>query len=108
MTITSRHTQTCFEAWMNCENLLVKLAETQGSFSKKIQKLVDECAYICMGTFHALKTSSSNIARFALLCIGICEECAEVCEKLEKEEFKHCAKVCRDCSASMGSLAYSQ
>ncbi|GAC1423545.1 MAG: hypothetical protein NVS1B13_17810 [Flavisolibacter sp.] len=106
MTVTSRHTQTCFEAWINCENLLVKLVQAQGSFSKKIQKVVDQCAYICMGTFHALKTSSSNIGRFALLCIGICEECAEVCEKLETEEFIQVAKVCRECSASMESLAY--
>jgi hypothetical protein len=107
MTIASCHTQACFEAWMNCEDLLVNLHQVKNSFSKKITKVVDECALICMGTFHALKSSSSNIERFAVLCIGICEECAEVCEQLSDEHFQKCAQVCRQCSETMSVLAFT-
>lgn len=107
MTIASCHTQACFNAWINCENLLKNLAQVKGSVSKKVTKVVDECALICMGTFHALKSRSTNIKRFAVLCVGICEECAELCEQLREDEFKMCAKICRQCSEQMTSIAFT-
>ena len=107
MTVASCHTQACFNVWMNCEDLLANLYEAKNSLSKKITKVIDECAHICMGTFHALKTSSGNSERFALLCIGICEECAEVCEELQGEAFQQCAKLCRECSETMTLLAFT-
>ncbi len=107
MTTTSPYTKACFDAWMQCENLLVNLSQFQARFSKKVTKVVDECALICMGTFHAIKSSSQNINRMALLCVGICEECAEICESHPDERFLHCAKVCRECSESMSKLAFT-
>jgi hypothetical protein len=107
MTVTSHHTQACFDAWMKCEDLLTDLYEAKNVFSRKITRVVDECALICMGTFHALKSRSQNIQRFALLCIGICEECAEVCEELNEDSFLQCARVCRNCSESISALAFT-
>lgn len=104
MTITNTQVQACFDAWINCEDLLVSLAEIKHSISKKVSKIVDECALICMGTFHAMKTCSANINRFALLCVGICEECAEICELYDHKGFRHCADVCRNCSRSITPL----
>lgn len=103
MVVTSCHTNACFEAWMKCEDLLVKIAEFQKSLSRKFAKIVDECALICMSTFHALKTRSVNSNHFAVLCIGICEECAELCDELNDDSFKHCAIACRQCSESMSA-----
>jgi len=105
MTVATTPTQACFDAWINCEELLVTLAEARNTLSKKITKVVDECAAICMGTFHALKSSSQNSARYALLCIGICEECAEICDELNGEAFRSCAQVCRRCSHTMSLMA---
>jgi len=107
MTVTSYQTQACFNAWMNCENLLVSLAEVKNCFSKKMTKVVDECALICMGTFHAIKIYSPNIKNFALLCVGICEECAEVCEEQRGYDFEECARICRECSKTISELAFS-
>ena len=107
MVVSNCQTQACFDAWVNCENLMVHLAKVHQSLSRKVTKVVDECALICMGTFHALKSKSRNISRFALLCVGICEECAEVCETLEFEEFQNCAKICRVCSQNLTTLASS-
>jgi hypothetical protein len=107
MTITSCHTNACFEAWMKCEDILVNIAQAQKSLSKKITKVIDECALICMSTFHALKSKSVNASRFAILCMGICEECAELCDELNDERFKHCAKVCRECSETMSAIAFT-
>lgn len=107
MAVTSCHTNACFEAWMKCEDLLVDIAEAQRSLSKKVTKVIDECAQICMSTFHALKTKSVNAARFAVLCMGICEECAELCDELNDERFKNCARVCRECSETMSVIAFT-
>jgi hypothetical protein len=107
ITVTSYQTQACFDAWIKCENLLTSLAEVRSCFSKKMTKVVDECALICMGTFHAIKSYSPNIGKFALLCVGICEECAEVCEEHNGESFKECARICRECSKTISELAYS-
>jgi hypothetical protein len=108
MTITATHTTACFDAWIKCENLLSSLAEVQHSVSKQITKVVDECALICMGTFHAMKSRSMNINKFALLCVGICEECAEICEQQNTEGFLECARICRECSRSMSNLAFNE
>lgn len=106
LTITSHQTQACFNAWINCENLLVSMAELRISFSRKVLKIVDECAMICMGTFHAIKSYSPHIGNFALLCVGICEECAEICEEQYGESFKECARICRECSKTVSDLAF--
>ena len=107
LTITNYQTQACLDAWINCENLLASMAQVKNSFSRNISKVVDECALICMGTFHAIKTYSPNISKFALLCVGICEECAEVCEEQQGARFKHCARICRECSKKLSELVSS-
>jgi len=102
--VTSCHTKACFEAWMNCEDLLVNICQAQRSLSKKLTKIVDECALICMSTFHALKSHSINTNKYALLCVGICEECAELCEEFNDQQFINCALVCRECSNTLTQL----
>lgn len=98
LTIKSLHTNACFDAWINCENLLTDLQAVKKFLSKQMVKVVDECASICMGTFHALKSGSVHSKNMALLCVGICEECADVCEQQNGIAFKQCARVCRECA----------
>lgn len=107
MISSSCHTKACFDVWINCENLLVNLAQAKQAVSKKITKVIDECALICMGTFHAIKSNSNNVRRMALLCVGICEECADICEGFSDERFTQCARVCRECSESLTQLAFT-
>jgi len=107
MIATSHYTKACFDAWMNCEDLLINLAQVQKSLSRKITKVVDECALICMSTFHALKSGSVNANHYAVLCVGICEECAELCDELSDESFKNCARICRRCSETMSKIAFT-
>lgn len=107
MLVTSCHTNAVFQAWIQCEELLSNIATFHQSVSRKMTKVVDECALICMSTFHALKSGSVNTSRFALLCMGICEECAELCEQHQEESFRNCAQKCRQCSESMNALAFT-
>ena len=104
MVVTSHHTKACFDAWIICEDLLVKMVEVQRCFSKQITKTIDECALICMTTFHALKSQSVNTKNYALLCVGICEECADICDELYEAQFMQCARICRQCSETMSAL----
>lgn len=103
-TIKPLHTNACFNAWINCENLLTDIQSIKKFFSNQVVKVLDECAFICMGTFHALKTGSVNSRNMALLCVGICEECAEICERLNGISFEQCAKVCRECANRMSDF----
>lgn len=101
MTTASHPTNLCFDAWIQCENLVTSIAEMQSSLSRKVTKIIDECAMICMTTFHALKSSSLHTNKMALLCVGICEECADLCENLPEDRFHECAAICRQCAEAM-------
>jgi hypothetical protein len=107
MTVASHHTQICFDTWIQCESLLANIAGLKNSLSKKFFKVVDECAMICMGTFHAIKSGSQHIHRMALLCVGICEECAELCDTHADKQFREFAATCRQCSESMTEIAFT-
>jgi hypothetical protein len=58
-----------------------------------------------MGTFYALKNKSVNIPGLAVLCMGICDECAERCEEINSAKFQQCAAACRYCSNTLSELA---
>ncbi len=105
--VTNYHMQTCMDAWLKCEDLLINLFQKKISFSQKTTQVLDECAHICFGTLEALKNGIRNIGEVAILCVGICEECAEVCERYNDNEFKNCASTCRECSAAFSQLASS-
>ena len=104
MTIISNQSQVCLDAVANCENVLSGLADRK-PLSSQILKVLNECAQICMGTFYAIRNHSVNASRLAILCIGICEECADVCDGIDHVLFKQCAQACRYCSLSMNDLA---
>lgn len=104
LVIKNAHTSACFDAWIQCENLLNDACSVQLLLPKKAATVLDECANICMGTFHALKAASVNCRTMALLCVGICEECAEVCESQAGAAFAQCAAVCRYCANQLSDL----
>ena len=97
--------QACMDAWLNCENLLIGLARKNVRLSQSAGQVIEECAQICMGTFHALRKEMKQVGALALLCVGICEECAEFCDRFDDPLFRNCAAACRLCSDSVTSLA---
>ncbi len=104
-TLTNHHTQVCLDAWANCENLIKGIGQKSRKLSTHIAKTIAECAHICMGTFHAINANSVNTAKLALLCVGICDECADICEAIDDIVFQQCAQACRSCSNSISDLA---
>lgn len=107
ISISQIHTKACFKAWMSCEDLLNDIAHVRHIFSKKMLNVLDECAFICLGTFNALKAGHADVKKMALLCVGICEECAEICEAQRGEVFLQCARICRECSDRMAGFSLS-
>jgi hypothetical protein len=105
MKIASHHSQVCLDVFINCKNLLTGLGKEAVSLPSPVAKLLNECAQISMGTFFAIKNHSVNASQLALLCMGICEECAEVCDCFDNSIFKQCAQTCRYCSNSISELA---
>ena len=106
MNVSNNYLQACTDAWLNCENLLIALVQKESSFSHRTTQVLDECANICLGTLHALKNGHQNLNQIALLCVGICEECAEVCERYNENMFQTCAAICRQCSNVFTAMAY--
>lgn len=104
-TLTNHHTQVCLDAWANCENLIKGIGQKSRKLSTHIVNTIAECAQICMGTFYAINANSVNTAKIALLCVGICDECADVCETIDDAVFQQCAQACRSCSSSISDLA---
>ncbi len=105
MTISGQPIQACMEAWLNCENLLIGMAQKNKPLSGRSRQVIDECAQICLGTCHALKKGLHHMHQLALLCVGICEECAEICERYNDHLFKNCASACRQCSSAITNIA---
>lgn len=99
--------QQCLEAWISCESLLAHLVSVQATGIEKVMKTVDECAHICMETWQAIKSRSAETCRLILLCIGICEECADVCEQQPCLQMKQCAKTCRTCADTFIRMAHA-
>jgi len=105
MNETSQPIKACIEAWLHCQNLLEVLSQQSKSFSQRTQQVIEECAQVCLGTGHAVKNSLANQHQLALLCVGLCEECAEICERYSNKLFRQCALACRQCSAAVTSIA---
>ncbi len=81
------------------------MAQTKTSFSNRTRQVLDECAQICLSTMHGIKNKIEDVNQLALLCVGICEECAEVCERYRMPLFNRCASACRQCSSAISKLA---
>jgi hypothetical protein len=105
MQVTSYHTQACMETWLNCENLLIAISEKEVSYSIHTLRVINECADICLTALQAMKARIKNISELALLCVGICEECADICDRYNDSLFKTCASICRHCSNTFTPLA---
>jgi hypothetical protein len=101
LTILSNH---CFEAWLHCEALLGQVDGGTHSFSQRTRRVLHECAGLCLGTHEALRAGAESARDFALLCMGICVECAEVCARYAESSFRFCADACMSCAEALAEI----
>ncbi|MDB5251015.1 MAG: hypothetical protein JWP27_184 [Flaviaesturariibacter sp.] len=105
MNASVHHLNACTETWMHCESLLLTLSHNGVAYSSRTVSVIDECANVCLGTMEALRSGGLHLGSLALLCVGLCEECAEVCGRYVDDRFQACASICRNCSALLAPLA---
>ena len=103
---SKKQSEVCMETCLTCENALVLIPDSKIGEKQKLQNILNECANICLGMLHAIKSRSANTDKIALLCVGICEECAEACEKYFFDPlYRKCSMICRQCADAMSTLA---
>lgn len=108
VTVKQSHLAACQLAWKSCERLLLDLQLIKQHFSGQVLTTIDECAHISMATYYAFKSDSVNSANMALLCIGLCEECADVCQTQLGNGFVACAQACRTCANALSDFSLAQ
>jgi len=94
----------CLQAWLQCEQALAYTARQDTPFSLKTIRVLTECAEICRGTMEALSSRSPNLPLIALLCVGLCTECAECCSRYRLPVLHHCAEACQQCACEVGRM----
>jgi hypothetical protein len=104
MTAPASISQYCLDAWLHCENLLGSLESGTITFSNQTRRVLDECAALCLLTREALKAKVKNTGPYALLCVGICTECAEICARYAETGFQVCAEACAACATALTQI----
>lgn len=105
MTALAPAAQTCLEAWINCENLLAEISLRQPGYAHSMEKTLDDCAHLCMETWQAIKSNDPDTRKMVLLCIGLCEECADACNRYNDPFFGQCARACRKCANRLTDIS---
>lgn len=86
----------CAAACNNCYEAC--LQEEDVAKLERCMKLDKECYEVCHLTAHTLERGSEHADLFLDLCIRICNDCAEECEKhAHHEHCRKCAEACRKC-----------
>lgn len=97
--------EVCLQAWLHCEDVLTGF-NANSHDKMQLKQLINECADICLGMIEAIRQRSINTDKLAILCVGICEECAEVCERFQSSIYRKCADACRRCADALSHMAF--
>ena len=62
------------------------------------QRSFKQCEDICFAFLQAASSNSQYLQKFIFLCIGLCEECAELAEEKMDDDFMEAAFQCRNFS----------
>jgi hypothetical protein len=102
---TNVYVKACTNTLTTCEKLLECISQKRITYSTRTISTIEECKNICAGMIQALNENWHELSAMALLCVGICEEAAEVCERYNDKDFQFCAYICRYCSTAFSELA---
>lgn len=68
------------------------------------QRSFEQCEDICFAFLQAASSNSQYLQKFIFLCIGLCEECAELAEEKMEDDFMEAAFQCRNFSFMLINL----
>jgi hypothetical protein len=91
----------CFSACLNCAGRDHK----EGSSMGNCAQINMECAAVCNAAAKLMSLGSKYAKEVCLICVKICTECAEECEKHDKPHCRECAQACRECAEHCEKMA---
>jgi hypothetical protein len=90
--------QACKDTALICEACVNALSK-EDTFDTCYQRSLKQCQDLCGAFLHAASIDSIYLEKIALLCIGLCEECIEICTELKEENlFKKAILTFQNCS----------
>ena len=98
MDLSIDQVRACKDAALISNKCIIALAK-QKIFDSFYLRSFKQCDDLCVAFLHAASTDSIYLEKIALLCVGLCEECVEICEDLKnKKLFKEALSVFQNCS----------
>lgn len=94
--------QACVRACVNC---ILRENRDQPQVASDRLELLWQCAQVCRTSASLIATNEKGARAFATVCSSMCCECAQACEAVDDECFRHCAKACLSCAAASLVLA---
>ena len=70
------------------------------------QRSFNQCEDVCFAFLQAASSNSQYLQKFIFLCIGLCEECADLAEEKKEDVFLHAARQCRNFSNMLIDLIH--
>lgn len=77
-----------------CVSLITSIDPLQTVYQRSFK----QCEDICFAFLQAASSNSQYLQKFVFLCIGLCEECAELAEEKKEDVFIEAAVQCRNFS----------
>lgn len=88
--------QECMIACNHCLNEC--LTEDHVEMMLDCIRLDRECVEICSVLESAIIRQSPYTNQLAEICLVVCNDCSEQCEKHEHRHCQYCAVICRECA----------
>lgn len=104
MKLSTEQENACNKVILDSEKCIRALSKND-RFNPVYNRSFKQCQEICFTFLHAARNDSMYVEKLALLTIGLCEECAEICDELKKDRiFQNAAISCRACSSALSQI----
>lgn len=104
--------QQCIQNCLDCHRACVEtsihcLGMVGEHASLDHQRLLADCAQICVTSADFMIRGSTFHKRTCGVCAEICEACAQECDRMAKgdQQMTRCAEMCRKCAESCRQMA---
>jgi hypothetical protein len=93
MQLSSEIVNACTKTIMNCRQCIAAISRKE-PLNKGYLRSYKQCEDVCRAYLQAASVDSPYLAKLAILCIGLCEECIEIGEDMQEPVFKNTAAIC--------------
>lgn len=104
MEISIQHIQASRDAALSCEKCIVAISKRKEENTLYLRSF-KQCADICCAFQECAAQKSIYLEKITVLCIGLCKECAEICEEFSADRvFMQAINEYQKCSDLLSEL----